>query len=236
MNPSEAWYRSPEWDERDFRARLARARPHNQIQYRRIKAHALLASAQPDKRAAARELLREIIEARETPEFEKVMALSMLGEHALRLGDLDDAEARLRSALDLLEGGASGGSGLEATWLAEVLLARGGRSRLEEAKALLDHSATSPPLLLSSQFDLCLIAVKVTLALGDNDEARTWARTALDLASATHSGLANHPTLGLVEADQQVRDWLVAIAADDEDGTQGTRSQDLPSTYSRKSA
>ncbi|CAN5585366.1 hypothetical protein BH23CHL10_BH23CHL10_13510 [soil metagenome] len=57
-----AWFRSPDWGEaaeRDFRHRLARARPHNQIQYRRIKAVALLETRDPAKATAGRRLLIE---------------------------------------------------------------------------------------------------------------------------------------------------------------------------------
>lgn len=80
MAPTD-WFRSPDWDaavESDFRLRLARARPHNQIQYRRIKAVALLQSGDRAKAAPGRLLLTEVIESPHAPDFEKVMALSML--------------------------------------------------------------------------------------------------------------------------------------------------------------
>ena len=41
--------------------------------------------------------------------------------------------------------------------------------------------------------------------------AAEWAQRALALAVATHSGLANHPKLGLIETDEATKSWLVAI-------------------------
>lgn len=211
-----AWFRSPDWDaavERDFRQRLARARPHNQIQYRRIKAVALLESGDPAKAAAGRRLLIEVVEAPHAPDFEKVMALSMLGERALRGGRLDEAEANLREALRISGENGSGTSGLEEAWLAQVALARGDRACLEEVRPLLEHrAAADPPQILSARFEICVTAARVALALEARAAAASWARAALALADADHSGLANHPRLGLVHLDSQTRQWLGEVA------------------------
>jgi hypothetical protein len=69
------------------------------------------------------------------------------------------------------------------------------------------------PTFQSSRFRMCLAGVRVSLALGDKARAADWAVAALALAAATHSGLRNHPDLGLVETDSKTRAWLTAIAA-----------------------
>ena len=143
MNLStDEWFRSADWGEvgeGDFRLRLAKARAHNRAQYRRIKAHSLLAAGDSLKAAGARLLLAEIVEGTDAPDFERVMALSVLGKLALNAGRIDEAEANLRQAVQLIENGASGGSDLEEAWLAEVLIARGGRESLREARALIER-------------------------------------------------------------------------------------------------
>lgn len=213
--PPTDWFRSPDWGEaaeRDFRRRLARARPHNQIQYRRIKAVALLETRDPAKATAGRRLLIEVAESADAPDFEKVMALSMLGQAALRDGRLDEAEANLRQALRISGESGSGTSGLEEAWLAQVALARGDRDGLREARVLLEQRAADPSLIISARFEICSTAARVAVALQDRAAAASWARDALDLADADHSGLANHPRLGLVHLDAHTRAWLNEVA------------------------
>ena len=56
------WYRSADWDEAsqaEFAARLRRARPYNQVQYRRIKALTLLDTNDPARQRAGRAMLEE---------------------------------------------------------------------------------------------------------------------------------------------------------------------------------
>ncbi len=214
---SKDWFRSSDWDERarvEFGARLARAKPYNRFQYRRIKASVLLLSGDRQKEAGGRELFEEILADDEAPGHEKTTAHWTLGAYYQRAGHLHDAERHLRAALDRISRDENGRSDVEEVQLAEVLLARGGRDHLEEARDILDRRASPPPTFVSSRFRMCLAGVRVTLALKDRRRAAEWAAAALDLAAATHSGLANHPTLGLVEADSQTRAWLTAVAAD----------------------
>lgn len=210
------WFRSPDWDkagEQEFRHRLARARPHNQIQYRRIKAVALFETGDPAKVMVGRRLLVEVVDSPEAPDFEKVMALSMLGQRALRDGRLDEAEANLREALRISGQSRSGTSGLEEAWLAQVALARGDRGAMRQALALLEHRAGDPPAILSARFEICVTAARIALALEDRAAAASWAQAALRLAGAEHSGLANHPTLGLVSLDGRTREWLRSVSS-----------------------
>lgn len=212
----DAWYRSSDWDERsraEFETRLARAKPGNGVQYRRIKGIALLESGDRKREAAGRELLEQIVSGRDAPGHERITALCVLGAHEQDRGSLIDAEHHLRAALGLMASNPSGSSQLEEVRLAEILLAKGGRPDLVEARDLLDRRAASPPRFLSARFRMCVAGARVSLALKDKTRAADWAAAALDLAASTHSGLANHPTLGLVETDSVTRAWLAAVAA-----------------------
>lgn len=212
----DAWYRSSDWDERsraEFETRLARAKPGNVVQYRRIKGIALLESGNRTKEAAGHELLEQIVSGRDAPGHERITALCILGAHEQDRGRLIDAERHLRAALGQMASNPSGSTQLEEIRLAEILLAKGRQSDLDEARDLLDRRAASPPRFLSARFRMCVAGVRVSLALKDRTRAADWAASALDVAASPHSGLANHPTLGLVETDAATRAWLAAVAA-----------------------
>jgi hypothetical protein len=209
------WYRSTEWGEvaeRDFRERLARARPYNRIQYRRIKGGTLLGTADAAKRAAGSRLLLEVIESSDAPAFERAWAHSDLGRHAFEDGRLAEAEAHLRESLNVPGNNGSGLSGMEEVWLARVALTRADPAGLQKARDLVERRAANPPLILSVRFEICRVAAELALALQDKAAAASWARAALKIAGADHSGLANHPTLGLVTADSKAQGWLSQVA------------------------
>lgn len=212
----DAWYRSADWDDRaraEFETRLARARPWNRIQFRSIKALALLDSRDRRKQAAGREMLQWVISEGGGSHAETVTAICLLGAHEQDVGMLVDAERHLRQALDRMSRDPSGGTQTEEVRLAEILLGRGGRATLEEARDLLEHRAKDPPLLLAAQFRMCVAGARVSLALDDDESAAEWAAAALRLSAATHSGLRNHPVLGLVETGTRTRRWLAEVAA-----------------------
>jgi hypothetical protein len=208
------WFRSPEWGAEAraaFEQRLARARPRSRPQYRRIKGLALLETGDPERQAAGRQLLEAVIADPDAYQFERVGALCFLAAHEQDTNRLDAAEQHLRAAIPLLGTRGSGGTGLEEVRLAEILLTRGGGAELAEARGLVDRADAGP--FPSSQFRRCLAGVRIALAMGDQPGAEAWARRALELAARTHSGLANHPRLGLVDADEATMAWLASFVA-----------------------
>jgi len=210
------WYRSSDWDAKaraEFETRLARARGDTRVQYRRIKALALLESTDGIKATAGREMLLSIVHDGDAPRFEVVGALCLLGAHLHDTGAFAEAEVYLRHALAVMGTNESGSTGLEAIRLAEILLDRGRPDDLAEAQDLLERRAADPPTFVASRFRLALAATKVALARGQAEVASDWARAALTYASAKHSGLANHPTLLLAKANKSTRAWLESVAA-----------------------
>jgi hypothetical protein len=215
-NARDKWFRSSDWDEpaqREFYERLARAVPDNQVQYRRIKAIALLASRDRKKQAAGLELLASIIGSRDARNDERVSATAMLAAHQQEQGQLADSEQTYRRALELMRVNRSGSTQLEEIGLAEVLLSIGGRENVEEARDLVELRAKDPPLFLNGRFRLAVAAARVYVALGEQQTAAEWATVALDLAERTKSGLARHPDLGLVHTDNATRKWLSSVAS-----------------------
>jgi hypothetical protein len=211
----EAWFRSPRWDDAsraEFEARLARARPANRIQYRRIKALALLDAGDGASELAASELLVANLAEPDLLQHERVVALVVLAGRDQAHGRLAEAEGRLRSALDLVGPDGSGTTGEEEIALAEVLLAKGGEADVHEAMRLLDRRASSPPPFVRSRYRLVVARARAHLALGEQREASAAAAEALRLAAVDESGMAYHPRVGLVAAPEHELAWLRALA------------------------
>jgi hypothetical protein len=216
-NAKDRWFRSPDWDEAsqaEFAARLSRARPYNQVQYRRIKAIALLDTKDPVRQQAGRSMLEENLAIPDILSFERTVALTTLARHERSRGRLTGAVRALRQALAVGGPDANGTTGEEEIELAEVLLAQGSEADLREAKALLDRRASDPPIFVRSRYRLAVGQTRVCLALGDASAASGWASQALELAKAEHSGLRNHPELGLVDPPEVERIWLRDVAND----------------------
>jgi hypothetical protein len=215
MPASDDWYRSPSWDpaaQTEFRRRIARARGHNQVQYRRIKALALLGTDDADRQRAGRELLAEVIDADDAPFFEQTMAMRSVAAHDHSVGRLDDAEQLMRVVIRRLAVDPSGGDGEEAIELAEILIEGGDPARTMEAAMILDRLTATPPTFPRSVYRMGLAGVTASLALGDRARAAVWARSALQAAARTDSGFRHHPRIGLVDAPAAELRWLRTIA------------------------
>lgn len=162
--------------------------------------------------AAGFALLVSITTAVDAADHERVTALSVLAEHDAQTGRFDDAEGYLREAIRIGGPSMSGGTGEERIRLAELLLNKETSRATEEAQELLDQSGADMPLFVVSRFRLSVAQTRASLARGDQAAAAEWASAALELAQQSHSGLRNHPALGLVKADTETLAWLDQIA------------------------
>lgn len=205
------WYRSAEWAPRardEFYERLARARPRNRAAYRWIKALSLLSGSEPGNQHAAIGLLTEILAMPDAPQHDRVLALSRLGKLALDRGSAGEAERFLRDAIAGKAAGGGTGLGLEEAWLARILVGRGGRAELEEARELLEQASRTVRILIGPRFEIALIAAKVCAALSDREATRAYARAALDLASPGRPENEYQPAHARVTADAETLRWL----------------------------
>ncbi|GIJ45337.1 hypothetical protein Val02_22230 [Virgisporangium aliadipatigenens] len=142
MSGRHDWFRNTSWDPgtaAGFEARLRRARPVNRPQYLRVQATHLLDAGDAATREAGLALLRRVL-AEYPTDFEAKPASEQLGAGLARQGRLAEAETVLRDTLRLCAAsptGRSGTSGVPELRLAEVVLAGGDRSRLDEVAQLL---------------------------------------------------------------------------------------------------
>ena len=213
---ADEWYRSPGWsaqDQMDFEIRLKRARAHSRPQYLRVKALALLDSPSPGPHQAGMGLLRRIIEEFPDNRPEVAFAHERLGDEQGRLGQSILAIDEYRRCLATMLPGGSGTTGMVRVKLAELLAAE---DSISEAKSEFElgrvDSASARLLFPASEFEFHRVGVKIAQAEEDTESAHAHARAALDAASATRSGAAKHPNLGLVSVDPAILEHLRRIA------------------------
>ena len=189
---ADEWFRTSEWSAAatdEFEARLRRARPHNQSQYLRIKALALIGAGRPRDGAG---LLHRIV-ADNPDSLDARFAHELLGDFYREEGRLRDAEAEYRVVL-VLAPDLSGTTGELHVALGEVLFEQGGAERLEEIASLLTDA--QPHMRFNSSiFRWRLLAARTAEVREDPDGCRSNALAALDLVGREPQ-FARHPTVG----------------------------------------
>lgn len=208
---TDEWFRSPDWSaeaQKDFEARLARARPYNRAQYVRIKG---LALHKAGERRGARELWERVLQSTEKlAETQQASALEHLGDSYV--GDnaaaAEDYYRRLLEEHPTL----NGTSHTAEISLAELLIGKGNRDSMEEALALLnsflERGTSQFPSVL---FRWHLALISIAQATGEKETVQRAARTALDLASRGPV-FPRHKDVGVVDADAKTLRRLRKLA------------------------
>ncbi|MAY97425.1 lipopolysaccharide assembly protein LapB [Henriciella sp.] len=208
---TDEWFRSPDWSaeaQKDFEARLARARPYNRAQYVRIKG---LALHKAGERRGARELWERVLQStEELATTQQASALEHLGDSYV--GDnaaaAEDYYRRLLEEHPTL----NGTSHTAEISLAELLIGKGNRDSMEEALALLnsflERGTSQFPSVL---FRWHLALISIAQATGEKKTVQRAARTALDLASRGPV-FPRHKDVGVVDADAKTLRRLRKLA------------------------
>lgn len=222
------WFRSSTWDPDTaaaFEAKLQRARARNRAQYLRIEGVYLVAQDRAEYRAAGRALLARVVESYSASEdgadrLQALTALENLADALARDGEVTAARAAYREVLDRVATSLTGRSGTSHTTeisLAELLIADGDLSGLDEAEVLLD--AAEGQVELSAFFrDLVLrylvVRARTAALRGEASRAAVYAREALAVANESEPSLPRHPDLGRPHASDDLRTELRRIAAE----------------------
>ncbi|HEX6393427.1 MAG TPA: tetratricopeptide repeat protein [Acidimicrobiales bacterium] len=203
------WFRSPAWDleaQSDFEERLRRARSHSRGQYLYIKGESLAGAG---NLTAAYKLWQRVL-VEHPSSLHAWTARERLGDVARQQGRMDEAEHWYRQ---LIEANPT----LNATThmvevsLAEILIATNEDSKRDEGMRLLQSALDQGGLLNNQLFRWHLALIEAARQLGDAETQQRAARTALRL---TESGpnFPRHPTVGLVETDNETIQRLRALA------------------------
>ena len=232
------WYGRQTWteaDQADFCTRLGRARQENRPQYLRIQAGTLMASGNQCLSPAIA-LLDEVIEDHSLS-LEVATALAQKGACLRRLGNIGGAAdayaasvARMRTVPKMQS---------QDGWLGYGLLVANERlsERYTDALEVLEEFSTSSPLMLPADWVRVHASRALIFAeLRRDDEAAEEANAALSAMKQRNSGVAYHPSIGLVgDGDAHLRDRLVRIAGGSEQPSHGRIRELLGGLFKRKS-
>ncbi|MGN6727140.1 MAG: hypothetical protein ACTHLZ_14560 [Tepidisphaeraceae bacterium] len=192
-----------------FRERFDRSRgSYNKSQYLRIQA---LYLSQAGLHRDAINLLDELFD-RYPDRSQIASARKQRAECLLSLSRIPEAVDEYRRSLEAERAIPTVKTG---AWLDfACLIAFHGMSQLydEAANVLDEFSAVSALIFPLQRFQYAAARAFLADARGDTDDARAFAKAALDEASATHSGFRYHPQLGLVNGlDNKLEARLAAM-------------------------
>ena len=199
--------------ERQFEARLRRARSDSRPQYLRIKALALREARDAAKDRAAAALLQRILDEYPDSHFDVSVACDALADLAVQSGDLVGAEKYLRAALEL--GRRGDPVGHFETRLASVLLELGDEKHWPEVKALLDRLKDlmqAQQMLPQDIFDAVVASARLAVRIGSFELAQEEARSALRIAILPGNTFQQHPGLTKVKITPETSDFLESLA------------------------
>ncbi|MBI5683910.1 MAG: hypothetical protein HZC54_02415 [Verrucomicrobia bacterium] len=208
------WFRRKTWtpkDREEFFARLRRSRgAFHKAQYARIQAYELLTTHTRDAYVAALELLDMIL-----AEWREDAQLASVHHHRaecfLGLGDMARAIDAFRQVFQTQRvcRGELTGSHLDFGWLVVTAPLP---ELYDEALGFL--SEFSHEVFPVQRYRASAIHALILDARGQREQARGYARMALQEAAARHSGFRYHATLGLVGSpDERVHERLQTLAA-----------------------
>jgi predicted Zn-dependent protease len=204
------WYRKTTWskeDERDFRARLKRARSHKRPQYLRVQAVHLLEAGMPEP---ALQLLDEVLETAPEDTF-----VTWIHEHRAQtlidLGRANEAISAYRAALES-QRARPNVVGQAALSFAELVVAIKRQDLFDEVLKALEQSHSESPFP-AIQYREGAVRALIADLQGDERTARSEAQRALEVAAISEAPFRRHPGLGLVRGvDPLVHTQLLKLA------------------------
>ena len=215
----EDWYRRKTWtpqDREEFLARLKRSRGAcNKAQYARIQAVELLATKKSELVQPALELLDMMLAEWPEETSQIAAAYQSRAECLIALNRIEEAIGDFRKVFEWQRRvpNVRTGAHLDFAWL---VVTRRLAMLYGEALAGLDEFGGDEMF----PFQGYMIAASRALIAheqGETEQARSWAKQALEEASKTHTGFPYHPTLCLVEKppNEQAHRRLQALANGD---------------------
>ncbi|MCS5722891.1 hypothetical protein N1028_08055 [Herbiconiux sp. CPCC 203407] len=168
-------------------------------------------------RVAGQELFKRVIADYSGDRLQVLSATEQLGITFADAGDPDQAANYLRQVLQLIAEsvtGRSGTTGMTEVLLAGILIAKGHRADMQEAKTLLD--AVKPEISRMRMFRDSVLRylvaqARVAEALGDVG-AESFASDSLAVAAELEPSIPLHPDLGRPIASPKVREEMRRIA------------------------
>ena len=212
------WYRNKTWDsniETDFEARLKRSRGgYSKAQYLRIQASYLLDSSVLTTQLVGLQLMERLINDFPAEEFSTIFGHEQLGDYYLRNREFDRAEKHFRIVVEHYENKNSrGGTSAKADLkLAETFLEANKTDKYEEAYRICKKYPISELIFNNDKFYFAELVAHICDKLNKLDEAKEFARTAIEISKITEPQFYRHKTIGLVKATERQLRTLEQIA------------------------
>jgi len=206
------WYRNTTWNssiETDFEARLKRSRgAYNKAQYLRIQASYLLGSRDKNVQAIGLRLIERLINDFPTEEFSTVFGHEQLGDYYLENEDFEKAEAHFRVVTNHYKSrqSRSGTSAMADLKLAETILTSDKSDQFQEAYNLCKEYPRDELRFNSDKFYYASLLARLCSEMNKKEEAKEYAKAAIEISKITEPQFSRHKTVGLVNArDKQLQ-------------------------------
>jgi len=206
---NDIWYINKIWNseiEANFEARLKRSRgSFHKAQYLRIQATCLLDSVEKTTQLIGISLMERLIVEFPTEEFSTIFGHEQLGDYYLKAGDFDKAERYFRVVVDYYETkkSRSGTSGKADLKLAETFLTEGKSVKLQEAYSICMNYPKSQLTFNSDIFYYAELTAHICDKLKKKEEAKEFAKSAIEISKITEPQFYRHKTVGLVNATER---------------------------------
>jgi hypothetical protein len=203
------WYRHTVWNEeieRDFEARLKRSRgSFNKAQYMRIQASYLLNSPDKKNQLVGVSLMERLIKNFPTEELSIIFGYEQLGDFYLKQNNYDKAEQFFRLVADHYQDKKtrSGTSAIADLKLAKTILRSNQVDKFDEVYQLVSNYPTSELIFNNDKFYYAELRAQLCDTMNKKEEAKEFARIAIELSKIVKPQLKRHKTVGLAKASEK---------------------------------
>jgi len=203
---SDDWFRNNNWNdtiETEFEARLKRSRgAFHKAQYLRIQAGYLLNSSDKNIQVVGLRLMNRMLSDFPTEEFSITLGHEQLGDYYFKTGDLNNAEHYFRIVTDRYKtkNTRSGTSAIADLKLAETILNSDQSNKFEEAYNLCKEHPVDELTFNSDKFYYAELMAHLCDKMNKTDEAKYFAKSALEISKITKPQFSRHKTIGIPNA------------------------------------
>jgi tetratricopeptide (TPR) repeat protein len=219
MEKTDDWFRGDNWEKETqevFEKKLKRVRSSfNKAQYLRIKANYLIKSNKASSIEAGVCLYKRLINEFPLEKTEAYSAYEILGDYYKRNKDYETSELHYRACLNYYKESRSGTSGIVDIKLAELIIESKQAEKYEEMfKILTDNfKETNGDLTFNDEKYRYFKALALLLFnLKKIEEAKEYAKMALQLSNIKDPQLDKHPQVGIIQTQEGEIELLKQIA------------------------
>lgn len=203
---AEDWYRNKIWNseiKENFETRLKRSRgAFHKAQYLRVQASYLLDSKNNEYQNVGVRLMERMINDYPEEKSSTIFGQEQLGDYYLKTYDFDNAEKYYKIVIEHYK--SRSGTSIKADLkLAETYLTANKVEKFVEAYKIGKKFPNKELTFNSDKFYFTELMAHICDKLGKQDEAKEYAKTAIELSKITEPQFYRHKTVGLVRVTEQ---------------------------------